>query len=287
MSRITELNEIIDEAISVIAKRVKARNNKMKEPDYTAALAVELPALLKSKHFFPGVKVGGCFIHQRPKVTFSYSVDKTSCTRELGDLLVLIKKNVDGRDRFNAALIQIKKSDKKRLCISRTEELQQLELYTMWPKFTSKISRLQYDVQPKTVNMGAQYVNICNESLYVHIPQKDMNFASDFTFGRFLWDMMVWQDGRTISIEEEKNNEEWSRLIWDLIHNTLNQKFTEKNAGYPKRERPRTSGEFFDFICDTTHKICLDENSLEDENGMGISMLYIDVTDMRNDDNEQ
>lgn len=60
MKKITAINNAIQNAISNVAARAA---KTLQEPDYNAAMAIELPPLVNASGVFPGVKFGGCFIH--------------------------------------------------------------------------------------------------------------------------------------------------------------------------------------------------------------------------------
>lgn len=276
MSYILDINNAIAQSVAVFKANAKKNGRAMQEPDYVAALILDFPKRIAG--IIPGVKYGGCFIHQKPKISFTSNIDGNQHSCELGDLLVICRKIVDGKERYNTALLQFKRANSKSLRISALSELAQLDVYTSWPIFTIKNVLGQFDVQPKTVNLGAQYSLIYEyagqyRSMYAHIPQTSMDFSSDLTLGRFINDLMDWQDGRTINEESQKDDEEWSRLIWTLINISKTAIFNRRNIG--QVNRPRTAGEFFDFMCDADPIIIVPEN-IEENAQNAISLLFID-----------
>lgn len=276
MSYITDINNAIAQSVATVKAVAKKNGRAMQEPDYVAALTTEFPRRIKG--LFPGVRYGGCFIHQKPKISFTSNIDGNQHSCELGDLLVICRKIVDGKERYITALLQFKRANGKSLRISALSELVQLEVYTSWPIFTIKNVPGQFDVQPKTVNLGAQYSLIYESagqyrSMYAHIPQASMDFSSDLTLGRFINDLLDWQDGRTINEESQKDDEEWSRLIWTLINISKTAIFNRRNIG--QENSPRTAGEFFDFMCDEDPIIITTEN-IEENAENAISLLFID-----------
>lgn len=271
MSYISDINNAIAQSVAAIKAIAKKNRRTMQEPDYVAALTTEFPKRITGS--ISGVKYGGCFIHQKPKISFTSNLDGKQHSCELGDLLVICRKIVDGKERYNAALLQFKRANSKSLKINATSEQIQLEVYTSWPIFTIKNMPGKFDVQPKTVNLGAQYSLIYESagqyrSMYAHIPQTSMDFSSDLTLGRFINDLMDWQDGRTIN-EDPKEDEEWSKLIWSLVDISKAAIFNRRNIN--QENHPRTAGEFFDFMCNADSVIPVSENV---ENG--ISLLLID-----------
>lgn len=306
------INDTIQEAVSIV-KRKKARNYKLQEPDYTAALAIELPRLLnEKKNDFPNITFGGCFIHQSPKVTFNMPRVGESCC-ELADLLVLVRKQTNDIPRYNAALIQLKKSEKSPFNLTNRGDLKQLYLFEKWPKFIMTSTYLQYDLLPKAVTQGALYCIIKRTPefmLYMAEPMERMEYSGEMTFGRFICDTIHWQTGRTISDEANKNSDEWSRLIWDLIQNVQNKvinegKFTRTKAGYD--EANKLSNDFMAFMlksnidsaipaneAQTLHDTTKKDPSIDggtpskegmiigDNEGTGISILFIDIDERKN-----
>ena len=280
------INDTIHEAIAKVedtiveAKRVK--NYELEEPDYTAALAIEFPRLINGKKVFPNITFGGCFIHQSPMVTFHSPHNAKRC--ELGDLLVLIRKRTMDDIRYNAALVQLKKSNKNPIVLKDDGDLKQLYLYEKWPLFTMSSTHLQYDVFPKAVIQGALYCIIKRnpDMLYMADPMSMMEFSGEMTLGRFIRDVIHWQTGRAISDETHKDSDEWSRLIWDLIQNVKNKVihkgvFNRTNIGYDGHNK--LSDDFLDFMLSLDEGIPTNEDMILDDDESGISILFIDIDD--------
>ena len=99
-----ELSHMLEAAVSIVAQRVSVPH--MQEPDYTAAIVTDFVNMAQHSRAFARARLGGSYIHQRPKVTFDYNGVPKTC--ELGDLLVLCRRIVDGESRYNAALMQLK-----------------------------------------------------------------------------------------------------------------------------------------------------------------------------------
>lgn len=229
------------------------------EPDYTAGLAIGLPKLLNTDKIATccGLRFGGCFIHQKPYVTYMGTTKPV--TRELGDLLVLCRERHEKEERFNAALLQLKMA--KDRC--KQVESGQLKIYTEWPAFSigrQCVPKSLYDVYPKTVTQGALYS-------FVHKPDKAsplrFTVASpdemlirngiDRTDGmqlqEFLADFVIWQSGRAISSRQKHRKDPWSHLIWDIVEQLRGVMFKRKrisNNGIARFNREH--GAFFDFL---------------------------------------
>ena len=246
---ISQVNNALNEAVGQVATIMRTGRG-MQEPDYTAAITLCLPAKLEQL-FAPKVKVGGCFVHQNPIVHFENQ--KKGC--ELGDLLVLCRKVVDGGQRYNSALFQLKMA--KNL-VETPDNLIQLKLYTEWPKFTIGSifdSNKCYDIEPKTVTPGAQYMfvvnpyihSFCHNVLFTHsIPEKNMPIDVSYSFGSFLWDFIHWQKGLPFADEDFAATNEWSRLMWDVIARTNEVIFHRRNIN--KDGMLRQNGDFFQFL---------------------------------------
>lgn len=261
--------------------KTKLKTNSLHEPDYTAALAIEFPRLMNASGKYQNIKFGGCFIHQSPIARFMIQQKQESC--ELGDLLVLVRKQTIDGERFNAALLQFKKSDKNPEKLTSYGDKRQLFLYENWPEFVIGKLKSKYDIQPKVVNQGALYC-IIQEAIpqfYMAEPMSTMSYYKNNTFGRFLVNMINWQAGRAISDEPARKDDEWSKLIWDLIENSLNTKFNRKNIDY--KNVTRLSDGFLMLIDELPDIDSIingnDYSNVYDDENPGISILFIDIDD--------
>ena len=278
MKKITAINNAVQRAITIVAAKAK---KTLQEPDYNVAMAVELPPLINASGIFPGVKTGGCFIHQSPKVTFTGKNGKLSSC-ELGDLLVICHAIVDGDDRYNAALVQWKIINSGVEKISGNA-LKQLDLYEHWPRFTLSSCGCQFDIYPKTVTPGAQYgliQPVVSPLLFCTIPAITLRSADAPSFARFIINMMKWQTGRPyVPDEVHCQNDAWSRLILHLLITSLLKRFNRRNVRY--EDWPRASKDLLqmlvkDEVGDGGMKDTVEDKKSEDG---GISILYIDMAD--------
>lgn len=307
----TMANYMLLGAVNSIRKDLKA-GATMKEPDYLAAIVTKFPPLMNT--MWGNAKYGGCYIHQKPYVT---TVAGDTC--EAGDLLVLCRKTVDGKTRINAALFQLKKPMHLYHSI-RPDNKIQLDLYTQWRSFsmgrTFDLAK-SLDIQPKAATPGAQYMFIngypehyyydpdfdgCyvgSPVVFAHaIPEPEMYFRGDCSFGRFLWNFIHWQTGRPIAPEKDQANDDWSRFIWELIERTQNAKISNVNVGIQKKHGiSRQQGDFFHFMTTDdcindlpqkyyasremdgeTEPPVTDENNYNESDG-AVSILMIDMAE--------
>lgn len=200
-----EIDHILDMAVMDVERQLR-HGRLMQEPDYTAAITTEFPNIMRKYFRYGNWNIGACFAHQRPYVTFLSSKGST-VTCELGDLLLVCHTKVDGQDRYNAALMQLKRND----CsfhvheITSLHDLIQLELYVNWPKFHFKYNPAKdYEILPKAPTSGAQYlfINDYEPTFTPAIPSITMVNNEEFTLGMFLIAFTQWQVGRPISPEK-------------------------------------------------------------------------------------
>lgn len=280
------IDTIIEKAIQGVKDGLNG-GKKLQEPDYTAILATKFPKLINASGIYPKIKFGGCFIHQSPMVKFDSHHKHKFC--ELGDLLVLVRKQTKDGDRFNAAILQLKMSDKNPACLKKDGDKKQLYLYEKWPEFEIVRSKKKYDILPKAVHQGALYCMIDKKTPWIYMaePMIEMSYAN--SLGMFLNNMIKWQAGRSISDDSYcAGTDEWSRLVWDLIRLSLKTVFNRANIGY--RDEPRLYDGFFKLILEHPEKDpmftrIINEDGYNDnyeEYGSGISILFIDVNEKEN-----
>ena len=294
------INQCIHDAVEKVKGNV-SKQNKMEEPDYTAALAVEFPQKINDHHLF-GMTVGGCYIHQSPYVNFMR--DTQSCRCELGDLLIVVRRHKAEMQRFNAALLQLKKTDHLPNKLRDNGDLIQLYLYKSWPAFSINKITGKFDIVPKSPHKGALYcvvkTNIdSDEQFIVSTTSQELPCSPEMTLNDFIIGLISWTCGRAISMEMDKDKDEWSRLIWEVLQHTKNKTFTRKNSGYQKaRGAHRCNTEmndFFQLMLNTplyegeygswSHQKFDNDGTAEntsstkdaEDDGIGISTLFIDI----------
>lgn len=136
----------------------------------------------------------------------------------------------------------------------------QYRLYIEWPEFRMTRPKLPdlYDIDPKAATPGAMYalidehnadmcsIPICDRAfisncctlprIAVVAPDPVMQFDCRFSLAADIIAAMNWQSGRPVCKYEDLQGcqDRWSRLIWDLLLETLDAPFTCAAAGYPR-----------------------------------------------------
>ena len=295
-------------AVNAIKKDLRPQH-KIQEPDYLTAIVTRFPLLMDST--WDNVKYGGCFIHKSPQVSFKSNKRGGRC--EAGDLLVLCREKVGRIYRYNATLFQLKRVQGYAIKPTNHRELLQYRLYTKWPEFSigGKFDpNNTFDIVPKTVTPGAQYMQINNPDRLSHslryentcffhpcifthtIPCPEMYSRADMTFGRFLWDFIHWQNGRPVDANKNTTKDEWSRFIWELINKTYKVMIRNINVGIQESDNvAKQQGDFFHLLTTKESMNYLPQSYLdgvarynegdkeiinEEDNG-AISILFIDI----------
>lgn len=281
---VNSINYAVQNAIKKVENKQKAKGKSLEEPAYAAALAIEFPNLMNASNRFPNISFGGCFIHKKPKVEIISNKragnQKKSNICELGDVLVLLRKQTMDDTRYNAALIQLKKGKRSPVKLSKKDI--QLYLYEKWPLFRLSSTQKQYDINPKTTSQGGMYGIIQEQpktQIYISEPMSRMAFPNEMSVARFIYDAINFQTGRTISDKDNKDSDEWSKLIWDLLIHAIADCFTLNSVGYCKS--PQCSGNFADFVKDELGTGIPTEGNHDDvdvnDNEESFAILIIDV----------
>ena len=214
------------------------------EPDLVASLVTNLPQKLSVvlPQYISGVKfnIGGCFIHQKPIVEFC---DQTISTKkpEMGDLLLIYKEVNRKGNRYNALLLQAKKTSNIYNSPVDPQDKHQLALYTQWPKFryhrAGTLNGQERSICPKTVSTGAQYLlideNFATPNMPVHwtfwcaTPDDVLSASHSLAFQ--IVDLIEFQTGRPF-IEKKPYMDHWSKMIWDLIDISASACFNRRSA---------------------------------------------------------
>lgn len=264
------INDAILTSISGLAQN--------QEPDYIAALINKLPAklskILNRYNTDIRYRIGGCFIHQKPIAKFC---DPTISQKnpEIGDLLIVYKEINHYQTRYNALLLQAKKTTNiYRTRISSQDE-HQLILYSQWPKFQyTKAGYLNGKIRniiPKTITSGAQYLliddqNSANLPFWCAIPNHTLSACSSLALQiiRFL----EFQVGRPFVYKPHPD--QWSQMILDLLNISATSCFNRRRINY--NNSPRYTGNAIEMLLNIDDQIeidCLEE---------GISILCVEGT---------
>lgn len=295
-------NSIVNSVGFVVDKCYRLKN-KPHEPDFIASIALnftpELFNILKA--VFPKIKfsVTGVFCHQKPLADIDLQKDP-----EIGDILfVYIYTNKKGSKIFNSILFQAKISTNSTTIIS-TGDAHQLKLYSEWPKFkykrAGKLNGVVRDILPKTINDGAQYLLIDNHPLYglsgingtfpmgCATPSNILSLNNDLT--NEIIDFLKFKSGRPFEENPNATNDDWTKMIWDILNVTKEKASKRKNSGLANFPRQTTNK--FDGCCyfmseinsvyDDLHKVLKnnsvgdDGNNFDDADSFSTSVVIIE-----------
>lgn len=254
------------------------------EPDLVASLVTNLPQKLAVvlPQYISGVRfnIGGCFIHQKPIVEFCNQTISTK-KLEVGDLLLIYKEVNRKGNRYNALLLQAKKTSNIYNSPVDPQDKHQLALYTQWPKFryhrAGTLNGQERSICPKTVSTGAQYLlideNFATPNMPVHwtfwcaTPDDVLSASHSLAFQ--IVDLIEFQTGRPF-IEKKPYMDHWSKMIWDLIDISASACFNRRSAGY--RNQPRMQGNILNLLNNGDDRL---SEQFNDDN-IGMSILYIE-----------
>ena len=257
------------------------------EPDLVASLVTNLPQKLSVvlSQYMSGVKfnIGGCFIHQKPIVEFC---DKTISTKkpEIGDLLLIYKEVNRNGNRYNALLLQAKKTSNIYNSPVATNDKHQLALYTKWPKFryhrAGVLNGQVRSVCPKTISPGAQYLLIDENLATPNLPVRwtfwcatpDDVLVASHPLALQILDLIEFQTGRPF-IEKMVYMDHWSKMIWDILDMSASSCFKRRPAGY--QNQPRCTGNIINLLTEGVPFVNDNDNNNDDISG--VSVLYIEA----------
>lgn len=254
------------------------------EPDYIASLVTKLPNDLIQilGRYIPNIQfnVGGCFIHQKPIVRFTSPQYAHHRRPELGDLLIVYKETKNNEDRYNALLLQAKKSNDVYYTPIHHNDQHQYTLYTEWPKFeyhrAGRLNGTSRSISPKTITPGAQYLLIDEQhnAGHRHFPvtfwcaKADNPLEASNSLATALLQLIEFQTGRPF-VAKGRNIDQWSKMIWDLLDLSTNSAFNRRRNGF--NNRPRSSGDIISFLTTPNN-----EDNLGGVEGQGISIICIE-----------
>ena len=262
------------------------------EPDLVASLVTNLPQKLSVvlSQYMSGVKfnIGGCFIHQKPIVEFC---DKTISTKkpEIGDLLLIYKEVNRNGNRYNALLLQAKKTSNIYNSPVATNDKHQLALYSKWPKFrycrAGILNGQERSICPKTVSTGAQYLLIDENFATPNMPVRwtfwcatpDDVLSASHSLAFQIVDLIEFQTGRPF-IEKRQYMDHWSKMIWDLIDISASACFNRRPAGY--RNQPRCAGNIINLLTEGVPFVNDNDNNNDDISGVSVLYIAADIREL-------
>jgi len=250
---------IIDTFDKVI-ERCGNLKSKPQEPDFIASLTIEFTEdffnILKA--VFPKSKfsITGIYCHQKPLADIGLKHNP-----ELGDLLlVYVYTDKRGDKKFNSILFQAKITNRITTNVPKPDE-HQLTLYSQWPKFSykraGKLNGLVRDIIPKTINDGGQYLLINDRPIFEFpmsarifpmacaTPAKSLSANNDLATE--LVNFLKFKSGRQFEEDPDRSNDDWTKMIWDLIQITKDKASQRKNSGIASFPRQNTINS--DGIC--------------------------------------
>ena len=277
----------------------QCNSQKPQEPDYVAALSIKFTEELFHilTVVFPNYdfSVSSVYCHQKPIVDIGLGKKP-----ELGDILFVYADRRTHERRLNSLLLQAKISANPYFRIHESEK-HQLELYKSWPEFTycraGHLNGKKRSILPKTINDGAQYLLIDNNPLtngvYFEpdmIPMAcavpdDTLYANKSLSGELV-DFLKFKSGRTFDSNPRSTEDDWSKMIWDLLKIAAGTYSKRKNArlssfprsveyDYSFKTKAMRGGTLLDEALDgyIGRAETLNENDQED---IGVSVVLIE-----------
>ncbi len=293
----SKANEICCDLNNMLIRSLCSNKNiPLQEPDYISILAKDfMPrfAMILNGYFQKyRFNVASVFCHQSPVV--SYKNSPNGKAPELGDILIVyIEQGDDGKVLYNSLLLQAKIiKDKYPKEVDSSEE-HQLYLYQNWPEFNyirpPELAHMKdptRDIQPKTINDGAQYLLINPKRLHgccccgcCHINDTDKcngtvrgdceykfmmgcaipanTLIVDKCLSWELLDLLKFKSGRTFEGDPYKTNDDWTKMIWDLLKISY-RRYNRRNINHVNINRGTYTSSGKDF-CDTMLYMKLNE----------------------------
>jgi hypothetical protein len=255
----------IEEALKKVTYDIsRKKTKKLEEPDYIAALSLnfikKLYEILNNVFYGGFFSMTGIFCHQKPLAIFTDNSD--AC--EIGDLLFLyIYKDMQGNKYYNSLLLQAKISRREELKLSSSDL--QLRLYSEWPEFSyaraGELNTTKRNIMPKTFTSGAKYLLIDPDSgiskrdnsfEYIYgtaVPHNPLYLSNQLSLE--LIDFINFKAGRTIEERSKNMQDEWSKLIWDMIDISECSCANRVNIGLSQFPRTTVAGNVKNNISDS------------------------------------
>lgn len=241
----------------------------IREVPYVTALVQLLPLFLNKSiatRYCDGskqyrLKFTGTLVHGEPVAQFlRANHGKVGC--ELGDMMVVCKDCKTNRQ--TAAFLQAKVSRKKEAnyILSGPSSLNQLYLYTRWPKFSLKWSGSRvYDLYPKYADERARHMIFRHwRRPYVMIAKSQNVMPITYpSLGVYLMQILKMQEGREFF--NPSHGDAWSELITDVATYISNHMFQKCCSLDPNTQFPRVSQtEIMSFISAKSYEAILSNN---------------------------
>lgn len=220
------------------------------EPDFIANLVCDLPQYIYStlNSYAPQYQyaLSGVFCHQKPIVDIG-AIKKP----ELGDMLIAyIEETKYSVKKCNALLLQAKKTDRIPYKVPKCDA-HQLKLYEEWPTFTylraGILNGVKRDVQPKTLNTGAQFLILnrpYKDEKQVCCAYPDKEVLLEKKLSDQIVDLLKFFSGRTFLYECNSScKDDWTKMIWDMLRISGMSTYNRRAAGMVNEPRRVVYGE--------------------------------------------
>lgn len=299
------LNQAIIKSFQNVFSKCSLLGSTPEEPDFIASLTIDFTPELFTilKLLYPKYKfsVTGVFCHQKPLADFG-----TIPCPEIGDILfVYIHTDQYGNKRLNSLLLQAKISTSPITRIARTD-YHQLKLYKEWPEFAYRradgLNGVTRNIQPKVANDGAQYLLIDNDPtidltklphefpMGCALPQDILHL--DRNLSTELINFFKFKAGRSFEENYTLTNDDWTKMIWDLLKITKLKASRRKNVGFSSFDRQVTemsdglcfirsesSSIFSDLETEINDDFSKDNDLNSTDNEGGISIILVESTE--------
>ena len=144
--------------------------------------------------------------------------------------------------------MQAKKCETTPYIVNKSEE-HQLRLYEKWPTFklyrAGMFTGAVIDIQPKTINPGAQYLLLQSpykEGKKVCSAYPDKELVPEKRLSNQIIDLMRFFTGRTFRMEDHKNDD-WSKLIMYLLEIGATSHYNRRNINRVNQCRQNMYGD--------------------------------------------
>lgn len=226
---------------------------------------------------------------------------------EIGDILfVYIFTDKSGQKKYNSLLFQAKIADKSNPTVSPSDK-HQLELYLKWPLFkyirAGNLNKRTIDILPKATNDGAQYLLIDEHQLNgfcgiggtfpIGCATAAKTLFVNNDLATELVDFLKFKSGRAFEDSPLTSNDDWTKMIWDILDATKNKASKRKNAGWNKFPRQVDGCCYFksgiNSIFQDLHNelsqfdVEIDEKNFFDEKNISPSVVLIECVEQNED----
>lgn len=248
------LDSAIDKSAVDTYERVKnatKQNSRIPgEVDFVIGLLLSLPQeivniLRNNIRKKLQIRATSVFCHQSPKVI----QEGKNTSTELGDILFVFAYTDENRSRlFNSYLFQAKVNNSGNNIVSLSKpELIQLELYEKWKKFEyqtpKELKGESRNILPKSISSGAKYLLINSNDTQATADFRSAVAGQELVSGMCLASELIgfltFNFGRLFEENKNSTQDDWSKMIWDLL--SLTNNFTKRSSGFKRSTGTRVN----------------------------------------------